>query len=82
MKITQIYFEDKSEYHDKGDAVKILFDDERKFSIRDVTDCPEDATLSRDLSDALNIFDMLKEVYELGKQGKEIIFEEITKEQE
>jgi len=39
---------------------------------------PEDMTLTRDLSGAFDIPDMLKAAYEAGKNGEEFIFEETT----
>ncbi len=79
MKIKQIYIKDDSKYCDNGDELKITFDDKQRFSIGDFNDSAEDARLCRGLSDAHHVFDMLKEVYELGKQGVEVTFEKEKK---
>ena len=57
-------------------VVTITFNDIEKFVIADrSSNHPEDCTLSKDLRDAYNVIDMLKEVYEFGKKGVEITFE-------
>ena len=50
------------------------------ISIYNMNECPEDATLSRDLSDIYTVEDMIQEAYEAGKRGEEIKFEYITEE--
>lgn len=46
-------------------------------------DEPEDMTLSRSLSDAYDIFDLINKVYDLGYQGINVTFEkEVVREDE
>ena len=42
--------------------------------------CPEDCTLSRDLDFVYDIKNIIKEAYEAGKRGEELIFEDMKEE--
>lgn len=42
------------------------------FAIGNLTECPEDATLGRDLSFAYDVFEMLIAAYKAGKNGEEL----------
>jgi len=42
--------------------------------------CPEDCTMSRDLGFVFDIPILIKEAYEAGKRGEELIFEDIEEE--
>lgn len=42
-----------------------------------MTDCPEDATLNRDLGFVYEIKPLLKLAYQMGKRGEEIKFDYI-----
>jgi len=38
-------------------------------------DCPEDATLDRDMTNGLEIIDLMRLSFEAGKNGEDFIFE-------
>lgn len=64
------YSEEYSKKRDYQQALKIKINNKRMFSVSDAGDCPEDATLNRDLSDCYNIEKMLIRAYEAGKNGE------------
>ena len=45
--------------------------------VTEMTDCPEDATLNRDLGFVYEIKPLLRLAYQMGKRGEEIEFEYI-----
>ena len=45
--------------------------------VTEMTDCPEDATLNRDLGFVYEIRPLLKLAYQMGKRGEEIKFDYI-----
>lgn len=51
-----------------------------RINCYDLTECPEDATLYRDLSFVYSIPDMLEEAYEAGKNGEDFTIEYIKGE--
>ncbi len=44
-------------------------------------ECPEDATLNRDLSGIYSVESMIREAYEAGKRGDELVFESVTSDE-
>jgi hypothetical protein len=50
--------------------MKMSIDGKRVFSIYDMSECPEDANLMRDLNFVYEIPDLLKQAYEAGKKGE------------
>lgn len=59
-----------------GDSYYEVRTPKNSIGLGDLTECPEDATLGRDLSDIYCVPAMLKEAYEAGKRGEELTFEE------
>lgn len=43
----------------------------RRIGVYNLNECPEDATINRDLGFVYSIPDMLKEAYEAGKAGED-----------
>ena len=43
-------------------------------------ECPEDATLNRDLGCIFCLPNIIKEAYEAGKNGEELVFENVVEE--
>ena len=60
------------EKHDYRDMMSIYIDGNKVFCVSDGE--PEDANLSRDFNDCLNIGNLMKQAYAAGKSGKEITF--------
>jgi hypothetical protein len=58
-----------------GDRYYEVKTPKNSIGLADLTECPEDATLNRDLSDIYRVPDMLKEAYEAGKKGEILEFE-------
>lgn len=54
-------------------------DDKSMYYIRDLSDCPEDAHIGRDLIDGNNLIKVMKMAYEAGKKGEEmeIVYSEL-----
>ncbi|MEH7464609.1 hypothetical protein V7166_21870 [Bacillus thuringiensis] len=52
------------------------------FSIRSLSECPEDATLGRDLNFVYDIEDYIKMAYEAGKAGEPLEIEHIDEDEE
>lgn len=62
---------------------QMYIDDKQVWKARDLAqDCPEDATLSRDMTNGNEIIELMKVAYEAGKQGDELSveFEEVANE--
>jgi len=57
-------------------SVEINLDGHR-VSFHNMNECPEDATLTRDLSDVYSIETLIMKAYEAGKRGEEIVIERI-----
>lgn len=53
----------------------LFANDEKIASVTDLTDCPEDAIIGRDLVDCNDIKDWIKYGYDASKRGDELIFE-------
>ena len=53
----------------------LFANDEEIASVADLTDCPEDAIIGRDLVDCNDIKDWIKYGYDASKRGDELIFE-------
>ncbi len=51
-----------------------------RFGLCNLNECPEDATLNRDLSGIYSVPAMFKEAYEAGQAGEELTFEDIVEE--
>jgi hypothetical protein len=64
----------KGEY---GDELYEVSTPDNSVGLHNLDDCPEDATLDRDLSGIYSLPDMLKEVYEAGTRNEKIEWEEI-----
>lgn len=80
MKVTQI--NRVGEYgHDDLLTVEMVTDTHHE-SISFGEGEPEDMSLTRDLSDAYNISDLLREAWEAGKRGEEFEFEAIEQEED
>lgn len=58
---------------------ELLIDGECKLEAHDLSDCPEDATLSRDMSFFYEIGDLMQLAYDAGRRGEEIQFEYIER---
>ena len=54
---------------------ELFADDEKIASVNDLTDCPEDAIIGRDLVDCEDIQKWIKYGYDAAKRGDELIFE-------
>ena len=48
---------------------------QNRMSLSNMCDCPEDATLNRDLGCIFNLPSIIEEAYEAGKNGEELTFE-------
>lgn len=48
-----------------------------RFRLYNLNECPEDATLNRDLSGIYSVPSMLREAYEAGLAGETLEFEEV-----
>lgn len=83
MKITTTTFRSKEwgdELLEWGFETKVnTLNNEKKVFFREGE--PEDMTLGRDLSDAYDIPDMLIMAYEAGKNGEDLIIEELTEDE-
>jgi hypothetical protein len=53
-----------------------------RFSAGSFSECPEDATLERDLSFVYDIADLLREAYEAGKAGRPLEFKSENEDDE
>jgi hypothetical protein len=62
--------------------VEIEVDGSEVVSIGSFCECPEDATLYRDLGFVYDIPKLMKEAYEAGKRGEEFEIEETNEEDE
>lgn len=51
-----------------------------RMGLHNMSDCPEDASLERDLGAIFTVEDMIREAYEAGKNGEKLTFEAITEE--
>lgn len=51
---------------------EVIVDDKDVASIRDLSECPEDAHIGRDLIDGRDIIRFIQLGYEKGKAGEEI----------
>ena len=51
-----------------------------RCGLYNLNECPEDATLNRDLSDIFNVPAMLQEAYNAGKAGEDLVFENSSEE--
>ena len=60
------------EDYDYRDAMEIYIGDKRVFRVSDGE--PEDSNLSRDFSDCYSVQGLMKQCYELGKSGVEVMF--------
>lgn len=69
IEVQMVRYVDKYNYRS---GIKILSNEHEFFSVFEGE--PEDMTLGRDLSDCLGIVDGFKRFYELGKQGKDVVF--------
>lgn len=70
MTIEEIYEEPKGPYYD-NENLEIIVDGKTVVDIGHVE--PEDATLGRDLSFALNIVNLMEKAYNAGKNGEKLI---------
>ena len=70
MIIEEIYEEAKEPFWD-NESLEIIVDGKTVVNIGHVE--PEDAILSRDLSFAFDIIDLMSKAYEAGKNGEELI---------
>ena len=61
-------------------SLYIEIDGKRVFRIRELCDCPEDATFGRALSDCNSIPSLLQKAYNAGKAGEEFSIEYLTEE--
>lgn len=75
MKIKVTY--SRGEY-ETTERIEIQVNEKRCFSIGSGE--PEDMTISRDLSDALNVVDMMQAAYNAGKSGEPFDLEEVIEE--
>ena len=41
----------------------------KRFTLRDLTECPEDASFSRDIPNASEVISLMKLAYQAGKDG-------------
>jgi len=59
-----------------NDEARIEFyvNDSHQFSCGSLSECPEDATLGRDLDFVYDIKDLMKDAWEAGKAGRPFIF--------
>ena len=74
MKVTEISLTREAvENRDYRDIYAIEINDKKVFSVSDGE--PEDSNLSRDFSDVYSIPTLLQIVYEAGKNGEELVFE-------
>jgi hypothetical protein len=62
------------------DRVTIVVDNDEFCSVRDFSECPEDANTGRDLSFVYGIPKLLKKAYEAGKNGDSFDMEEIKED--
>jgi hypothetical protein len=77
MKVLIRSAQDKYDYRS---GQSMLIDDKEMLSIYDLSDCPEDARIGRDLVDCNRVFDFMKRAYLAGKNGEELLFSEETVE--
>jgi len=77
MKVVSTFYRgnDDNEYRDSFD---IEIDGKSAFSVEDGE--PEDSNLSTDFNDVVNIPALMHQMYELGKAGVEVEFEDKTVE--
>ena len=52
---------------------QLMINGEEDVFIQDLSDCPEDAHIGRDLIDGNDIIEFIKMGYEAGKAGEELI---------
>ena len=80
MKVTEICSQRKSDWSDDLEDVEVSIeiDGKQLFSIGEGE--PEDMSLVRDLSDAYNVIELMRQMYEAGKNGVEVTFETTTEE--
>ena len=75
MKVSTISLTEKAvEERDYRDMYAIEINGKQVFSVSDGE--PEDSNLSRDFSDVYSIPKLLQIVYEAGKNGEELIFDD------
>jgi len=51
-----------------------------KLHVHDLCECPEDATIARDLVTCYDVYSLMKLAYEAGKASEELTLEEIKGE--
>jgi hypothetical protein len=80
--IIKIY-KTKNEYN-TTDSFELSVNEQYQFSVGNgLNECPEDATLQRDLSFVFRIPNLMEQAYEAGKRGEELdIIEHIVKNKE
>lgn len=76
MQVKDYYITSKDDW-EFGDAIEIFIDGVRVFSIGGYIES-EDATIGRDLNDAVLVSGLMKRMYNAGKEGKEVTFESVT----
>lgn len=62
--------------NDYRESVTVKIDGKEVFSICDGE--PEDNTISRSFSDVYKVMDLMKQMYDAGKAGIEVTFNDIT----
>ena len=56
----------------EGGFHDLFVDDKEIASVQNLCECPEDATIDRDLINGRQIIDFIKLGYEAGKKGEEL----------
>lgn len=78
IKIQEIH--EKLDEYNRYYCIEIYKDDKEMYRMSgadSLSECPEDATLGRDLNFLFSIPDALKLMYEAGKNNEEIVWKEI-----
>jgi hypothetical protein len=52
---------------------RLIIDDEEECSVYPLCECPEDATIERDLISCTDIAGFMRRAYEAGKNGEEFV---------
>lgn len=67
----KIQIKESTNGEDWRNGAAMYIDDVQKLSVIDLNDCPEDATLGRDLSFFYSIPNLMKLAYEAGQAGED-----------
>jgi hypothetical protein len=73
--------EEQFKNNDYREEYEIIVDGKSRISANDYGE-PEDNTLGRDLGFIYSIVGLMKEAYEAGKRGEELVIEQIEGERE